>query len=348
MASAADATMCADQFPPAELHRRPVDYQPKTWDYDSIYSLQQQAHQDDKQTKQSSLQTSLKQRVRHLLLEEEEELATRLMIMDQLQSLGVAYHFEEEIRSVLVSMHVHDAHLQLKHDLSSTALLFRMLRGHGIPASTDMLTAFRDDSGDFKAANPKDIDAFIALHEASYLAFPGEAVLDDARAFTIKKLEELMPSMSNSMGPASQTERQGDLPLHWRVPRLQAIWSLKQHAYNDERHLSMAPSILQLAAVDFNLVQAVHGAELVEVTKWWKEKGWEISCRSRGTGWWSVSSARRASRRSPASPAAARCSPRWAPSSSTSTTSTTSMARSTNWLCLPMLWAAAGSGTTML
>ena len=70
------------------------------------------------------------------MLEEEEELATRLMIMDQLQSVGVAYHFEEEITSILMSMHVHDAHVQLKHDLSSTALLFRMLRGHGISAST--------------------------------------------------------------------------------------------------------------------------------------------------------------------------------------------------------------------
>ncbi|KAF7098417.1 hypothetical protein CFC21_100161 [Triticum aestivum] len=263
--------MYADRFPPAELHQRPADYQLKTWDYDSICAMRQQAQQDDKHSKQSSLQSSLKQRVRRLLLEEEEELATRLKIIDQLQSLGVAYHFEEEIRSILMSMHVHHAQLQLKHDLSSTALLFRMLRGHGISASIDMLSAFRDENGDFKAANPKDIDAFVALHEASYLAFPGEPMLDEARSFAVKKLEELMPSMSISMGPASQTERQGDLPLHWKVPRLQATWSLKQHRYNDER--SIDHSILQLAAVDFNLVQAVHGAELVEVTKWWKETG---------------------------------------------------------------------------
>ncbi|KAF7111347.1 hypothetical protein CFC21_111371 [Triticum aestivum] len=231
--------------------------------------MQQQAQQDHEvhHSKESSLQSSLKQKVRRLLLEEEEELATRLIIMDQLQSLGVAYHFEEEIRNILMSMHVHDAHHQLKHDLSSTALLFRMLRGYGISASTDMLSAFRDENGDFKAANPKDIDGFVALHEASYLAFPGEAMLDEARAFAVKKLEQLMPSMFISM------ERQIDLPLQWRVPRLQAIWSLQQHGYNDEKHLSMDPSVLQLAVVDFNLVQAVHGAELVEVTKWWKETG---------------------------------------------------------------------------
>ena len=48
MASATHATIYTDRFPPAELHRRPVDYQPKTWDYDSICSLHQQVHQDDK------------------------------------------------------------------------------------------------------------------------------------------------------------------------------------------------------------------------------------------------------------------------------------------------------------
>jgi hypothetical protein len=86
--------------------------------------------------KQSSVETSLKQRVRQLLLKEGQELTTRLRIIDQLQSFGVAYHFEEEIARILISMHVHDAHLQLKHDLASTALLFRLLRAHGIPAST--------------------------------------------------------------------------------------------------------------------------------------------------------------------------------------------------------------------
>lgn len=86
--------------------------------------------------KQNSLQTTLKDRVRQLLLKEEEDLPTRLRIIDQLQSLGVAYHFEEEIKSILMRMHLEGAHHQLKDDLSSTALVFRMLRGHGLPAST--------------------------------------------------------------------------------------------------------------------------------------------------------------------------------------------------------------------
>ncbi|KAM0880294.1 hypothetical protein ACQ4PT_033671 [Festuca glaucescens] len=175
------------------LQRRSANYQPKTWDYDSICSMQY-ANKPSKQI--ISVKTSLKQRVRQLLLEEGQELATRLRIIGQLQSLSVAYHFEDEITRILMSMHVHDAHLQLKHDLSSTALLFRMLRAHGIPASIEILSAFCDGTGDLEAANPSlDRDGLVALYEASYLAFPGEAMLDRAREFAVKKLQELMPSM---------------------------------------------------------------------------------------------------------------------------------------------------------
>lgn len=273
MASAGGATLYSEQLPPTMLQRRSANYQPKTWDYDSICSMQH----DNQPSKQICLvETSLKQRVRRLLLKEDQELATRLRIIDQLQRLGVAYHFEEEITRILMSMHVHDAHLQLKHDLSSTALLFRLLRAHGIPASIEMLSAFSDGTGNLEAANPSlEIDGFMALYEASYLAFPGEVALDRARAFAIKKLQELMPSMK----PYQRGKVRAvllDLPLHWRSPRLQAVWSLKEQSHNgggDESCRNVEPSVLQLAAWDFNQVQAAHRSELLEVTKWWKETG---------------------------------------------------------------------------
>ncbi|KAM0927751.1 hypothetical protein ACQ4PT_002662 [Festuca glaucescens] len=127
------------------------------------------------------------------------------------------------------------------------------------------------------AVNPSlDINGFLALYEASYLVFPGEVMLDRARAFAIKKLQELMPSMK-----PYQREKVSpillDLPLHLRAPRLQTIWSLEDHrdsidnGRDGESCRNIDPSILQLVALDFNLVQAVHRAELVEVTKWWKE-----------------------------------------------------------------------------
>ncbi|KAM0876373.1 hypothetical protein ACQ4PT_036218 [Festuca glaucescens] len=270
MASAGGATLYSEQLPPAMLQRRSANYQPKTWDYDSICSMQY-ANKPSKQI--SSVEASLKQRVRQLLLKEGQEVATRLRIIGQLQSLGVAYHFEEEITRILMSMHVHDAYLQLKHDLSSTALLFRMLRAHGIPASIEILGAFCDGTGDLEAANPSlDSDGLVALYEASYLAFPGEAMLDRARTFAVKRLQELMPSMK----PYQREKVRDvllDLPLHWRAPRLQTIRSLEEHCGDETCRDIIDPSVLQLAVLDFNLVQAVHRSELLEVTRWWKETG---------------------------------------------------------------------------
>lgn len=121
---------CAYSFIQNKVHIYPYIHAPAAYDWSNC-SMQP--------SKESSLLqlASLKQRVRQLLLKKQaDELPSRLRVMDQLQSLGVAYHFEEEIRSMLTSMHVHGAHLQLKHDLCSTALLFRTLRAHGIPAST--------------------------------------------------------------------------------------------------------------------------------------------------------------------------------------------------------------------
>lgn len=266
----------------AVLHRRlaQANYEPKTWDYDSICSMHLHGQNKVQPSKESSLfqLASLKQIVRQLLLLEEEEdgLPNKLRIIDQLQSLGVAYHFEEEIKSILTSMHVHDAHLQLEHDLSSTALLFKLLRAHGIPASTDMLSAFfTNDNGGLDAAdninlmrddNDDTIDGLVALYEASYLAFPGEAMLNTARAFAIDRLQQQM--MPSSMVGGSYFQE--DLPLHWRAPRLQAIRSLKHHR-SDCSGDEIASCIMQLAAEDFDRVQAVHQSELVELTRWWKE-----------------------------------------------------------------------------
>jgi hypothetical protein len=96
------------------------------------------------ETKLVQVQASLKDSVRRLLLvlqEEDDDDRSRLMLIrtiHQLQSLGIAYHFHQEIRGILLSLHQQQQQQHRQHhlDLHSAALLFRMLRGLGIPAST--------------------------------------------------------------------------------------------------------------------------------------------------------------------------------------------------------------------
>ncbi|OQU88291.1 hypothetical protein SORBI_3002G002300 [Sorghum bicolor] len=299
--------------PVLQLRRRSANYQPTTWDYDSIISSlsrrplplgaseeteEEEAADDDddanllqvvvangntdsmynisSETELVQVQASLKDSVRRLLLvlqEEDDDDRSRLMLIrtiHQLQSLGIAYHFHQEIRGILLSLHQQQQQHHL--DLHSAALLFRMLRGLGIPASTDMLmSALREE--DDKVIT--DSDGVLALYQASYLAFPGpgETVLDQARALAIGKRAA---GRRDDDDDSDCTRLPLPLPLHWTAPRLQAMWSLKGKGDDHNHNKKVAvvdPAILQLAQVDFNLVQALHRRELAEVTRWWKESG---------------------------------------------------------------------------
>ncbi|KAL6987039.1 lysase [Sarracenia purpurea var. burkii] len=60
-----------------------------------------------------------------------------------------------------------------------------------------------------------------------------------------------------------------ELPLHWRVPRLETRWFIDVY----ERRSDMKPILLELAKLDFNMIQATHQEELKYLSRWWKNRG---------------------------------------------------------------------------
>ena len=81
--------------------------------------------------------------MRHLL-SEGMELVRLLQVVDALQQLGVAYHFEKEINDVLITIYKSKENtiMEMKDDLYATSLLFRLLREHGFHISPGTCTYY--------------------------------------------------------------------------------------------------------------------------------------------------------------------------------------------------------------
>ena len=75
----------------------------------------------------------LREEARMLLCKEENQI-DQLELIDVLQRLGVAYHFNNEIRNILDNIYSMDK--SKKKNLHATALEFRLLRQHGYDIST--------------------------------------------------------------------------------------------------------------------------------------------------------------------------------------------------------------------
>ena len=90
----------------------------------------------------------------------------------------------------------------------------------------------------------------------------GESVLDEARDFTKKHLEKSL-EQSIDKNLAILVSHSLELPLHWRMLRIEARWFIDVH----ERRQDMDPSLLEFAKVDYNMVQAIHQEDLKDVSK---------------------------------------------------------------------------------
>ncbi|CAI0420579.1 unnamed protein product, partial [Linum tenue] len=130
---------------------------------------------------------------------------------------------------------------------------------------------FREEDGKFKQEISGDVRGLLSLYEASYLGFPGEIVLDEAKSFARTHLQEIYRKAETAMQEAKQLARALELPSHWRTRRCEAWWHIEQ--YREDSTEGMDPALLELAMLEFNMVQLVYQAELEELHRWWKKLG---------------------------------------------------------------------------
>ncbi|KAK9285511.1 hypothetical protein L1049_024705 [Liquidambar formosana] len=243
------------------LTRRSANYLPSVWDYDFVQSLSTD-YTDEKYMRQAE---RLKGDVKHLINGVMDPLA-RLELIDAIQRLGLKYHFEMEIKNALENVYKNSNDAWLHHDLYATALRFRLLRQHGFDVPQDVFERFKE-TGKFKTLLCEDVKGLLSLYEASFFGLEGETTMDEAKAFTTTHLKDLKGNISASL--SRKVDHSLDMPVHWRLTRVEARWFIDTY----EQEPDMIPTLLELAKLDYNIVQSIHRSEVSKLARWWVDLG---------------------------------------------------------------------------
>ncbi|GMN27473.1 hypothetical protein TIFTF001_001653 [Ficus carica] len=229
--------------------RQSANYQPSSWSYDFLQSLEANYHDQTYKEKVEKLEKEVKR----MINKEDASLMTTLDLIDDIQRLGLGYRFEEEIRKALERISSLDGfNSGIEKSLHATALGFRLLRQHGFNnVSQDIFKIIKDQNGSFKESLSKDVKGMLSLYEASHLAFQGESLLDEAREFTRTHLNDLIRSDDLSKDVTEEIRQALELPLHHRMKRLEAERYIEEYAKRSDANRVL----LEFAKWDFNMVQ---------------------------------------------------------------------------------------------
>ncbi|PIN03535.1 (-)-alpha-terpineol synthase [Handroanthus impetiginosus] len=240
--------------------RRSGNYKPALWDFNYIQSL----------SSEYSLIVQVK-----MLLEEEMEDLQLLELIDDLQRLGISYHFEDKINQILNYIYeknyCKNYEADLERDLYATALEFRLLRQHGFSISQEVFERFKNEKGHFEPSLGEDTKGLLQLYEASFMLTQSENTLELAREFATIFLQKQLDEGINAIDDylTLMIRHALELPIHWWVQRPNARWFIDAYGTRPD----MNPIVLELANLDFNIVQATHQQELKQVSRWWKQIG---------------------------------------------------------------------------
>ncbi|KAI3470062.1 hypothetical protein Pfo_026725 [Paulownia fortunei] len=241
--------------------RRSRNYEPSLWDDDYLQSI------NSVYREKSYLERAekLKEEVR-IVLEKRRHPLEQIEVVEVVQRLGISYHFTDYADRIVESVYNMDDEWN-KEELHATALKFRLLRQHGYFVPQEVFSSFLDEAGNFKNSFHNDIKGLLSLYEASYLSMEGESILDAARDFATDHLKQILKHLLNSSSNqilAAEIAHSLELPLHWRMLRLEARWFIGIY----ERRDDMMPVLLEFAKLDFNIVQAMYQDELKQMSRY--------------------------------------------------------------------------------
>ncbi|CAM0908500.1 unnamed protein product [Alopecurus aequalis] len=182
-----------------------------------------------------------------------------LTLVNALQLLGIGHLFEEEVDIRL--RHIHDCEFN-SSSLYEEALRFRLLREHGLWVSPDVFNKFKDERGSFRKEITNEPKGVLGLYNATFLLIHGEPELEEAMSFARYHLELMRDSFKSPL--AEQVKRALHIPLPRTYRRLETMHYLSEYT-QEEGH---SPILLELAKLEFTLLQYVHLKELKSISRW--------------------------------------------------------------------------------
>ncbi|KAI9187474.1 hypothetical protein LWI28_028593 [Acer negundo] len=207
----------------------------------------------------------LKEEVRSMLTSNKDKDFQKLCLIDDVQRLGVAYHFEREIDDALESLY--NDYNGDDNSLYTVALRFRLLRQQGYYVPFDVFNKFKDDqAGKFKESLIDDVAGMLCLYEAAHLGIRGEDVLDEALDFTTSHLESVVAHDQVSPRLAEQITHALNRPIRRSLPRLEAKYNINFYSGDDDSK-NQTSLLIKFAKLDFNMLQVQHQKELSSITE---------------------------------------------------------------------------------
>ncbi|XP_004309672.1 PREDICTED: (E,E)-alpha-farnesene synthase-like isoform X2 [Fragaria vesca subsp. vesca] len=256
--------------------RRSANYKPNIWKYDFLESLNSKF---DGECYLIQMQKLIKD-VKKLFVEcKESDVIAKLELIDSIRKVGLNNHFEQEIKAALDAIASAELEnnsnpcISSEGDLYAAALFFKILRQQGYQVSQDIFGRFMDEMGTLKKSTSGNVKGMIELLEASNLAFEGEDILEKAQAFLIATLrdtntmwDEIDSSISKHVTCSLELSSQR------RVQWFNVKWHIKAYEKNRTNQPYMT-TLLELAKLNFNEVQATLQKDLREASKWWYNLG---------------------------------------------------------------------------
>ncbi|KAF8115068.1 hypothetical protein N665_0030s0109 [Sinapis alba] len=192
----------------------------------------------------------------------------RILMIYLLVSLGLAYHFEEEIYDTLKDSFTKiEEMMDNEEDLYTVSIIFWVFRTYGHYISSDVFTRFKESNGNFKETLKGDAKGILSLYEAAHLRTAKDYILEEALSFTSNHLKSLAAGETCPPHLSMHIKNALYLSQHWNMEMLVAVKYIPFYQ-QEEDHDEM---LLRFAKISFRLLQLQYIQDLKILTDWYKE-----------------------------------------------------------------------------